>query len=189
MVVFTKRDRDVSHAVYEDLADAVASAVVRREAAPGPVHVAAYQHRFGIDLTAHASRELADRRLAAIAAREAVRDPMIGTRIHDRFGIQPTDGMSSDTLDALITAWPDISEGESLWIVECEVELKGGCAPRPAVLPASTRNEWPPEHRRDRDIDSNAGELAEPFIEWETVEDGVEYGVENGTHDSHDAMP
>lgn len=198
MVVFTKRDREVSHAVYEDLADAVASAVARREAAPGPVHVAAYQHRFGIDLTVHANRELAERRLADIAAREAVRDPMIRGRVQDRFGVQSTDEMSADDLDALLTAWPDLSDGEALWIVECEVEMNGGRAPRPVVLPATTPVHATTEQLREPELDSLAGASDEPLIEWETVdaaaEDEAEMGegylapeVFDGTDDLHDA--
>ncbi len=46
MIVFTKRDKECANTLYQDMADAVAAAVVRREATIATVFVAAYQHRF-----------------------------------------------------------------------------------------------------------------------------------------------
>ena len=60
MIVFTKRDKECANTLYQDMADAVAAAVARREATIATVFVAAYQHRFGIDFTAHATRDLAE---------------------------------------------------------------------------------------------------------------------------------
>lgn len=122
MIVFTKRDKECANTLYQDMADAVAAAVVRREATIATVFVAAYQHRFGIDFTAHATRDLAELRLADVATRECARDPELRDRVVKRFGAWPAQQMKADELDELVGDWSGLMEHEALWIVECDVE-------------------------------------------------------------------
>jgi hypothetical protein len=122
MIVFTKRDKECANTLYQDMADAVAAAVVRREATIATVFVAAYQHRFGIDFTAHATRDLAELRLADVATRECARDPELRDRVVKRFGAWPAQQMKADELDELVGDWSALMEHEALWIVECDVE-------------------------------------------------------------------
>ena len=47
MVYFTEKEKELTHGIYHDMADAVAAAVARRETAQPTVYVAAYMHRLG----------------------------------------------------------------------------------------------------------------------------------------------
>jgi len=131
MVQFTKRDKELSQEIYEDMAEAVARAVARREATVAAVHIAVFQHRFGTDITAHATPDAAEAALAAIARRECARDPELRQRVIDRFGVWPAQDMPADSLAGLFELWPVLAEGESMWTVECDVELDSA-DPRPA---------------------------------------------------------
>jgi hypothetical protein len=124
MVQFTQRDKDLSQGIYEDMAEAVARAVARREATVAAVHLAVFQHRFGTDITAHATQDAAEAALAAIARRECARDPELRQRVIDRFGAWPAQDMQADSLAGLYELWPALVEGESMWTVECDVELE-----------------------------------------------------------------
>ena len=148
MIVFTKRDKECANTLYQDMADAVAAAVARREATIATVFVAAYQHRFGIDFTAHATRDLAELRLAAVATRECARDPELRDRVVKRFGAWPAQQMKADELDELVGDWSALMEHEALWIVECDVEtnesrseqMRACTVPFPeSYCPATTR--------------------------------------------------
>lgn len=122
MVVFSELDRELSQSVYRDVAEAVACAVVRRQASSPCVFVAAYAHRFGVDLTAHATHEGALRRLAAVATRECARDPELRDRVTERFGCWTAQSPSLEMLERITDAWSDLNDGEGLWIAECEVQ-------------------------------------------------------------------
>ncbi len=148
MIVFTKRDKECANTLYQDMADAVAAAVARREATIATVFVAAYQHRFGIDFTAHATRDLAELRLADVATRECARDPELRDRVVKRFGAWPAQQMKADELDELVGDWSALMEHEALWIVECDVEtnesrseqMRACTVPFPeSYCPATTR--------------------------------------------------
>ena len=158
MIVFTKRDKECANTLYQDMADAVAAAVARREATIATVFVAAYQHRFGIDFTAHATRDLAELRLAAVATRECARDPELRDRVVKRFGAWPAQQMKADELDELVGDWSALMEHEALWIVECDVEtnesrseqMRACTVPFPeSYCPATTRTST-----EDSDTDS-----------------------------------
>lgn len=138
MVVFSERDRSVTHEAYRDVADAVAAAIVRRDALVGTVHVAAYSHRFGIDITAHATHDAAVRRLADVITRECARDPGLRELVVERFGGWPAQQLDPDTLESLVESWTELAEGEALWIVECDVcagsdSSRGVTVPHPSI--------------------------------------------------------
>ena len=122
MVYFTEKEKELTHGIYHDMADAVAAAVARRETAQPTVYVAAYMHRFGIDFTAHATHELAERRLAHIARMQCARDEALRDRVVDRFGGWPAQDMPSERLAVLIEDWHAVAEGEALWVAECDVQ-------------------------------------------------------------------
>lgn len=122
MTVFTERDREISRCAYQEIADAVAAAVARREASVPVVFIAAYRHRFGIDVTAHATRPLAQAALHRIATRECSRDPALRDRVVARFGCWPAQGIDDATLEDLLAEWSQVAENEALWIAECDVE-------------------------------------------------------------------
>jgi len=133
MVVFSQLDREITHCAYRDVAEAVASAVAQREVLPACVFIAAYAHRFGVDLTAHATHEDALMRLASVATRECARDPELRERVTARFGCWPAQDPSLEVLETIVEAWGAVSAGESLWIAECEVQPSGGDEVRPVV--------------------------------------------------------
>jgi hypothetical protein len=76
--------------IYEGLLDALAARMARRSGphAPKPalVHIAAYQHRYGVDLSAHASRDQAEARLLSIAWQQCMSDATIRAAVDARFG-------------------------------------------------------------------------------------------------------
>lgn len=125
MVQFNKKDRDLTQGIYEDMAEAVARAVARREATVASVHLAVFQHRFGTDISAHVSQDAAESALAAVARRECARDPDLRQRVIDRLGAWPAQDMDAGSLTDLIELWPAMAEGESMWTVECDVALDG----------------------------------------------------------------
>lgn len=122
MVYFTKEEKKLSHGIYRDMAEAVAAAVARREATQQTVFVAAYMHRFGIDFTAHATRELAERRLQRVATMQCARDESLRERVVDRFGAWPAQDISPEALQDIFDDWHAVAEGEALWVAECDVE-------------------------------------------------------------------
>lgn len=126
MVHFNQKDKDLAQGIYADMAEAVARAVARREATVAAVHVAVFQHRYGTDVSAHASQEAAEAALVAIASRECARDPELRQRVIDRFGAWPAQEMDDGSLSDLVELWTSLSGGESMWTVECDVELGDG---------------------------------------------------------------
>ena len=122
MVYFTEKEKELTHGIYHDMADAVAAAVARRETAQPTVYVAAYMHRFGIDFTAHSTHELAERRLAHIARMQCARDEALRERVVSRFGGWPAQDMPTERLAVLIEDWHAVAEGEALWVSECDVQ-------------------------------------------------------------------
>ena len=76
--------------IYQGMIDAIAERVARREERSSPppavVYVAAYQHRFGVDISAHESRDNAEARLLSIAWNQCMRDPAIRAAVDARFG-------------------------------------------------------------------------------------------------------
>jgi hypothetical protein len=115
------------------MADAVAAAVARREATQPTVFVAAYMHRFGIDFTAHATRELAERRLHHVATMQCARDESLRERVVDRFGAWPAQDISSDSLQDMFDEWHAVAEGEALWVAECNVEAVARHTSEPCI--------------------------------------------------------
>ena len=144
MVYFTEKEKELTHGIYHDMADAVAAAVARRETAQPTVYVAAYMHRFGIDFTAHATQELAERRLAQVVTAQCARDDVLRERVIARFGAWPAQDMQDDALRELIDGWHLVAEGEALWVAECDVEAvarhDGDASARPVTkaFPAPT---------------------------------------------------
>ena len=146
MVYFSTQDKDVAQSIYHDLTDAVAAAVARREATVATIAIAAYQHRFGVDLTAHATPDLARARLREIAVRECARNPELRERVIDRFGAWPAQSLHDSEITDMIDAWPELTAGESLWIAECDVQSASadepGCAcPRSVMQPLPPHDE------------------------------------------------
>ena len=140
MTVFTDRDREISRCAYQEIADAVAAAVARREATVAVVFVAAYRHRFGIDVTAHATRPLAQAALHRIATRECSRDPALRDRVLSRFGAWPAQGLDDAALEEILADWSQVADDEALWIAECDVETDA------AHRAQSMSSERPVEH-------------------------------------------
>ena len=86
-----EEDEAKALAVYQDMVRAIADCVSAREdrrAGPPPavVYVAAYRHRCGVDLSAHASLDDAESRLLSIAWQQCMRDPLIRAAVDARFG-------------------------------------------------------------------------------------------------------
>jgi len=154
MIVFTKRDKECANTLYQDMADAVAAAVARREATIATVFVAAYQHRFGIDFTAHATRDLAELRLADVATRECARDPELRDRVVKRFGAWPAQQMKADELDELVGDWSALMEHEALWIVECDVETNESRSEQTRAFTAPFPDSYGPATTRTSTDDS-----------------------------------
>lgn len=78
----------VYHGMVEAIADSISAREARASADPLPafVYVAAYRHRFGVDLSAHATYEDAEARLLAIAWQQCMRDAAIRAAVDARFG-------------------------------------------------------------------------------------------------------
>lgn len=76
--------------LYNGMIEAIADRVASRGQTPSPppsvVYIAAYQHRFGVDLSAHDSRDNAEARLLSIAWQQCMRDSDIRAAVDARFG-------------------------------------------------------------------------------------------------------
>jgi hypothetical protein len=76
--------------VYEGMIDAIADRISTRDrepsAPPAVVYIAAYQHRYGVDLSAHGSRDNAESRLLSIAWQQCMSDAAIRAAVDARFG-------------------------------------------------------------------------------------------------------
>ena len=74
-------DEAKAMSVYEGMLDALADRMARHAGAYAPkpalVYIAAYQHRYGVDLSAHASRDQAEARLLSIAWQQCMSDAAI----------------------------------------------------------------------------------------------------------------
>lgn len=85
-----REDEERALSVYQGMIDAIADRVAgrgREAAAPPPVvYLAAYQHRYGVDLSAHGSRDHAESRLLSIAWQQCMRDADIRAAVDARFG-------------------------------------------------------------------------------------------------------
>jgi hypothetical protein len=165
MVYFTKEEKELSHGIYRDMAEAVAAAVARRESTQPTVFVAAYMHRFGIDFTAHATRELAERRLQHVAAMQCARDEALRERVVDRFGAWPAQDISADSLQDMIDDWHAVADGEALWVAECDVEVLARHTSEPCMKERTARDAirpcvkpYPPPINGDSEEDT-AGEF------------------------------
>lgn len=88
----------------------------------GVVHVVAYQHRFGVDFSVHASLESAYRATMETVRRQCLRDEAIRTRVESHFGHWAIERMSYDEQDELVTGWERFAEGEAIWISTCDIE-------------------------------------------------------------------
>jgi hypothetical protein len=124
MVVFSKQDQEVANGIYHDMAEAVAAAISRRETTLDRVFVAAFQHRFGVDLWACATRELAEQKLVDVMVRECARDQELRERVCDRYGAWPAQQMRETDIERLLADWPTLTENECLWVAECDVEQR-----------------------------------------------------------------
>jgi hypothetical protein len=83
-------DEAKAMSVYEGMLDALADRMARHAGAYAPkpalVYIAAYQHRYGVDLSAHASRDQAEARLLSIAWQQCMSDAAIRAAVDARFG-------------------------------------------------------------------------------------------------------
>lgn len=80
------RALSVYHGMIDAIAERVAGHARERRDVAAVVYVAAYQHRFGVDLSAHESRDNAEARLLSIAWNQCMRDPEIRAAVDARFG-------------------------------------------------------------------------------------------------------
>lgn len=133
MVYFTQEEKELSHGIYRDMAEAVAAAVARRESNEATVFVAAYMHRFGIDFTAHATQELAERRLRHVATMQCARDEDLRSRVVAKFGSWPAQDMAPEAVQDVIDAWHEVATGEALWVAECDVEAVARHTSEPCI--------------------------------------------------------
>jgi hypothetical protein len=178
MIEFTDRDRDISTDLYRDMADAVAAAVARREASLGVVYIAAYQHRFGLDFTAHATRRSAELAIADIATRECARDPQVRDRVIARYGTWPaqaipgaipggiSEGMPEHELDELANDWTAFAHDEALWIAECDVQTEATrdqarAFTRPRSMEADQRMDEPYDAAANNEYDRDPSNFAD----------------------------
>lgn len=76
--------------IYEGILDALADRMARHDGGyvpkPARVYIAAYQHRYGVDLSAHMSRDQAEARLLSIAWQQCMSDAAIRSAVDARFG-------------------------------------------------------------------------------------------------------
>ena len=83
-------DESKSMSIYEGILDALASRIASHSGgcAPKPalVYIAAYQHRYGVDLSAHESHDQAEARLLSIAWQQCMSDAEIRAAVDARFG-------------------------------------------------------------------------------------------------------
>ena len=93
----------------------------RVQRGPVEVHLAIYEHRFGLDVSVHATAELAMAALTDTATAQCARDPAIRSAVCERFGRWPACGFTERELEELLEAWSDLSDGERLWTTECVV--------------------------------------------------------------------
>jgi hypothetical protein len=93
-----------------------------RRAVDGPVHVVAYQHRYGVDFSVHATLEGAYEATMVTVRRQCLRDERIRERVEAHFGHWVIDRMSYDEQDELVTRWDRFAEGEAIWISTCDIE-------------------------------------------------------------------
>lgn len=126
---FTREDKEYAVKFHAEFAGAVAKAVIegeRREIERGvrTVHVAAYTHRYGTDVSVFTSSREAIRALGDIATSQCARDPVLRGAVIEAFGRWPAQGMNEDELAALFDAWPRLTNGELLWVSECPLEFE-----------------------------------------------------------------
>jgi len=126
---FTREDKEYAVKFHAEFAGAVAKAVIegeRREIERGvrTVHVAAYTHRYGTDLSVFTTGREALRALGDIATSQCARDPVLRGSVIEAFGRWPAQGMNEDELAALCDAWPRFTNGEQLWVSECPLEFE-----------------------------------------------------------------
>jgi len=85
-----EKDEAKAMSVYEGILDALADRMARHAGACAPkpalVYIAAYQHRYGVDLSAHASHDQAEARLLSIAWQQCMSDASIRAAVDARFG-------------------------------------------------------------------------------------------------------
>lgn len=97
--------------------------------AEGVVHVVAYQHRFGVDFTVHATLEGAYGATMETVRRQCLRDEAIRERVESHFGHWMIERMSFDEQDELVTRWERFADGEAIWISTCDIESGLRAAP------------------------------------------------------------
>lgn len=88
------------------------------------VFIAIYEHRYGLDISAHASRDAATTALIDTARSQCARDPEIREAVTARYGTWPAGDMTREELEKLVGEWNDLAPSEALWIAECTIEDK-----------------------------------------------------------------
>lgn len=89
---------------------------------PTLVHLAVYEHRFGLDISVHVSRRAALAALGGIALDQCTRDPEIRAAAVRAIGGWNAATMDEDELEVLLDHWSELAPGEALWLSACVVE-------------------------------------------------------------------
>ena len=85
------------------------------------VHLVVYEHRFGLDISVHASAQCAREALTDTATAQCARDPVIRAAVCERFGNWPASGFTEREMEELLDDWSELASGERLWTTECIV--------------------------------------------------------------------
>jgi hypothetical protein len=146
------------------------------------VHLAIYEHRFGLDVSVHATAERALAALNDTATAQCARDPAIRAAVCERFGRWPACGFSEDELEELLEAWSELSDGERLWTTECVVQgLKARCLHTPRGLLGGLDNANRPASRASDGIGSSESDLA-----WRATGESVDTDACHRSHSDGD---
>lgn len=127
---------DTSPSDCEDSVDAIAGRFDGEdgECSGRTVHLAIYEHRYGLDISAHDTQASAHAALVDIARGQCARDPAIREAVCARYGTWPAGDMTEAELERLLGEWNDIAPSEALWIAECAVESEALRARRRAFM-------------------------------------------------------
>lgn len=114
--------------------EAGSDGVVGFEPCARTVHLAVYEHRYGLDISAHDTHASAHAALVDLARGQCARDPAIREAVCARYGTWPAGDMTEAELERLLGEWSDIAPSEALWIAECAIESEALRARRRAFM-------------------------------------------------------
>jgi hypothetical protein len=169
--------REISDQTPDEMSNDLAATCEFDHRAQVEVHLAIYEHRFGLDVSVHATAERALAALNDTATAQCARDPAIRAAVCERFGRWPACGFSEDELEELLEAWSELSDGERLWTTECVVQgLKARCLHTPRGRSDIENSNRPAPHAIDRVASS------ESDLPWHPIGESVDADEHDFSH-------